>query len=157
MEHKDLLDVSRTIDAQLGNVQTQKVKAAVEAIAKQNFGPSLPGVNPADLNLEDTDEDPFNGNVNNRKVAERIAAQRSRKYVNLAKPIHTGDPDKARKDIARSKAINPDPEKEDVKAELLTLTLVPSAGSPAAIKAAKPTVKEAPAVPNGPPAWKPNA
>lgn len=102
-----------------------------------------PGVPADELDLTMPHEDPFGGNINNRKVAERISRQTGRQYLNMALPTHTGDPHKAAKDIARSKEMNPDPvvsdENGDVLPEInLPVSLKPpTAGSPAAVRAAK--------------------
>lgn len=162
---QQMLEMSRNIDVQIGSVQQRKTMAAVEALSKTNFGPGLPGAMPNEIAIADSDEDPFGGNVNNRKVAERIAGQTKRKYTNIAHPIHTGDPDKARKDIARSKSLLPDPAEEKDEDVAPAKLPTPTAGSPAAKRAAeaaaKPPVIEplaaAPATSTAPPTWKPNA
>lgn len=125
-------------------------RALVQAIKTGGASP-IAGNHPSELDLTDEDEDPFGGNTNNRRVAERIAATSTRIYSNTAKPIHMGDPTKARADIAKSKRVNP--EVAPIIEELDDATLpkrTPSPGSPAAAKAAD----KAPAAPA---VWKPNA
>lgn len=122
--------------------------AAALAVVKAGTTKPTPGLHPSELTLIDEDEDPFNGNANNRRVAERIAAQGNRVYANNSRPIHTGDPAKARADIAKSKRLNPDVV-PDADFEESVPARKPTPGSPAALKA------ENGAATAAPPVWKP--
>jgi hypothetical protein len=157
--HQQLLDQQAEIGAKLGTGSERKVVEAVKAIAAQNFGPGIQGAHPRDINFSDAD-DPFGGNVNNRKVAERIAGQSRIAFTNLSKPIHTGDPQKARRDIERSKTFTPDPVEETEDVEVAEpILLRPSADSPAAKRVDAPLGPPTVSVvaPVAPPTWKPNA
>lgn len=154
---QELLAVSRLHNAAISTSQIEKTVAAITAASKI-VAPALPGAPISELNLVNENEDPFGGNINNRKVAKRISEQSRRMYTNHSLPIHTGDPVKAAEDIARSERLNPEviaePE-EDV--EKPAKQRKPTPGSPAALKAAVPVAPVA-AVPSvAPPAWKPNA
>lgn len=147
-----------------------------EEVVRRQLEPSLPGLPANELKLDFEDEDPFGGNINNRRVAERIANEKGRVYLNHSAPSHLGDPSKARADIAKSKALNPDPVATDPDRlpPVVIPPMAPTAGSPAAKQAEElakgnkqdgPQTVEVPApgtqaagTPNGPPpAWKPNA
>lgn len=120
---------------------------------------------PSELKITNDDEDPFNGNMNNRRVAERIANSKERKYLNNSQPIHTGDPNKAAADVAKSKAVNPDvPEaKPGTKSTLPSLPTVAQSPDPGPDKSAADALAEQTAKAAGKPAgkpaaeWKPNA
>lgn len=107
-----------------------------------------------ELDLEDHDADPFGGNINNRRVAERVAAQKSPEFLNFAIPTHGGDPNKAREDIQKSKAINPDPVIPAGDGDEMLPVSVPTGptpGSPAAEAANAPSAPLPPAPPDAPP------
>ena len=61
---------------------------------------ATPGAHPSEARFRGND-DPFGGNINNRKVAER--------RLNDPHAAQISDPEKVRADIAKSKALNPDP------------------------------------------------
>ena len=165
-ELKILLEHAAAVDASI-NMHNVKIGKAILSVPPQE---TVKPPKPSELSLEHEDDDPFNGNVNNRKVAERIAAQNRTIYTNVHKIIHTGDPGKAARDVAKSKAINPDAltdnELEEAQAEETARKLrevKPTPGSPAAVKAeadakaaqgvtATPASPAAPVIP-----WKPNA
>lgn len=147
---QELINNAKLVDAALAGTQIQK-NAAIAAAVKLGSVEATPGLHPSKLSLDDPTADPFGGNINNRNVAERIAKADRRIFTNTSRPIHTGDPAKAAADIARSKAITPDPIIEPEQ-DAEPVKVAPSPGSPAALKAVTP---EAPA--GGPPAWKPNA
>ncbi len=109
-----------------------------------------------ELKLHDEDADPFNGNVNNRRVAARIARDMPRKSANHSEHFIIGNPDKAAQDVARSLAVNPDPviPSGDV---LPDIQLAPTPGSPAAQRKAKDKQKPKNASPAAPPTWTQNA
>lgn len=127
-------------------------------------GVSLPDPDPAKAVLDDPDADPFAGNLNNRRVAERIAKGKTRKYLSNSMPTHLGDPNKAAADVAKSKAVNPTP--PDVDGEnlppipLVAQVPVPEAGESAGealnAKTGNKPPKKAPGNAE-PKAWKPNA
>lgn len=148
----ELLAAAAVVDAGI-NAHTIKIGKAILSVGSQEAAPVLPVHK---LSLDNEDDDPFNGNVNNRKVAERIAAQNRTLYTNAHKIIHTGDPGKAARDVAKSKESNPDSltssELDEVANSELAANLkkVPSPGSPAATQAAGAT-KEQPKV------WTPGA
>lgn len=166
---KELLEASKQHNNTL-SLNAEQLKKAIAGALTTSVDPAIPGVHPSQLALTDPDEDPFNGNLNNRRVAERIAAQGNRVYTNASRPLHTGDPNKAAADIAKSKRINPDVIVESEE-EPVPVKLPPTPGSPAAIKAAEEAAKKAKAPvvaanagPGGarpvaatPPTWKPNA
>jgi GDP-D-mannose dehydratase len=151
-----LLDASKVIDANLGNSQTKRVVDALKVLANQSYGPGSPGVHPEELDLSSQVEDPFGGNTNNRKVAERISKLDRRMFTHNNRPIHMGDPSKAKADVALSKQLNPEVVIEEEDPEVVKPTIIPSPGSPAALKRAAPAVEPDKST-LAPPAWKPNA
>lgn len=99
VSHGDMLKASNQINA---NLAAQEVKP----------NPGAKAVKPApiqELKLVDENEDPFKGNLNNRRVAERIAELPGgvKQYLNNSLPTHIGDPNKAAADVAKSMAITP--------------------------------------------------
>jgi uncharacterized protein (DUF2267 family) len=171
-DQKELLANAAAVDiaAQLHSV---KIGKAILSVPPQ---PTVPPPPVHELTLIQEDDDPFNGNVNNRKVAERIAAQNRTIYTNVHKIVHTGDPGKAARDIEQSLRVNPDAlsdaEKDEIANRELAAKLAeakPSAGSPAAQRQAEDRAKSAENAANAPinrqtpdPAlapvpWKPNA
>lgn len=151
---KEMLTVAQEHDAKInmGRVQVGKNTIFIAGAGSQE-PPTMPDKD-AKLTITDENEDPFSGNINNRKVAERIATSGRRVYTNAARPAHQGDPIKAAADIAKSKLLNPDPVVDNSDDEPETITVKPTAGSPAAVKKVESTA--APAT-NAPPVWKPNA
>lgn len=163
----------------LAEERRQRESVSVPFVQVKNGRVQLIDPNPAPLAVVppaselkmDDDGDPFNGNLNNRRVAERIASERKYKqYLNNSEPTHTGDPKKALDDIARSKALVPDPlvKTDDDPMPPIALPSLPTPGSPAAVKAAAdkkttkvttlgPPATPAPAASTPPPTWKPNA
>lgn len=159
---RKLLDVANRHDLTLMANQVNQNLATQSGLVK----PTEP-VPVEDLVLNLEDEDPFNGNVNNRNVAKRISRQGGRTFFNHPITNHTGDPNKAAEDVAKSLAINPDKvdlDEDDVKTEIPPMA--PTPGSPAA-KQAEAVAKAAKAASGGapaatpkslePPTWKPNA
>jgi hypothetical protein len=123
----------------------------------------------------DPDDDPFNGNQNNRRVAERVthaALHRQNQPQPVVDPIdpltHTVNA------IKQSKRVNPDPVIDKDYDEPVRVA-PPTPGSPAALAAAKEAKEAKPfsdvnkagevaagtapqgSVPAAPPTWKPNA
>lgn len=99
--HGDLLAASNQVNARIAaseNSPRPDVKVATPPKVQ-------------DLKLVDEDVDPFNGNLNNRRVAERIAQTPGgvKQFLNNSLPSHIGDPTKAAADVAKSKSIIPDP------------------------------------------------
>jgi hypothetical protein len=91
-------------------------KIAGEKMPAVGVGRTLPEPPSAsEISHEDPNADPFGGNMNNKRVAERIAGETQRRYANNSHPFHMGDPRKAAADVARSNAVNPtDDEKKTV-------------------------------------------
>jgi hypothetical protein len=77
------------------------VKVRGDRQAKPVLASPTPGAHPSKLNLSNDDVDPFGGNINNRNAAEH--------RLNDPHTAHSGDPEKVRADIAKSRALNPDP------------------------------------------------
>lgn len=153
-----LLAAAKDHDAKQQNHRVKINKAIIEAGNVE----STPPTPVAELVLTTEEEDdPFQGNLNNRRVAERIAGTLThRKYLNNSEPTHVGDPQKALADIERSKRINPDPPQPMKDEEMPAIVLPPSPGSPAAVKAAQEAAGTAAAPAETKPAaavWKPNA
>jgi hypothetical protein len=158
-----MLKASQEVDDKINAHAVQQNKALADV-------GTLEAVKPhpiEELVLEDADADPFGGNHNNRRVADRISREyKERKFLNSSAPTHTGDPEKAAADVAQSlrvtgQDINYGRTGDAPEVELprqLNLPK-PSQDSPAAKKAAaeKATeVKSANAQP-AVPSWKPNA
>jgi hypothetical protein len=107
--HSDLLRVANEHDAQLQSRSfkiTNAMKHAGEQVA-------TPGVPVHELKMDIEDEDPFNGNLNNRRVAARIARQGhilTANHENTVNPYQIGDAKKAHEDVQKSLAVNPDPQ-----------------------------------------------
>lgn len=119
---KDLLANAQRVDA--GEfARGIKITKAMHAAARESTPPAA--FHPVHLlQLEDQD-DPFKGNLNNRRVAARIAAKRE---------VTSGDPVKAAADVKKSLAILPDavvPTGDDLPPIVLA---APTPGSPAANK-----------------------
>lgn len=168
----DLLKMVEVAREQNSKEADSRVKKMAGILAAAGVSPveQAPIPHPSQLQLVDEDEDPFGGNINNRNVARRIAGQREKVWSNHSLPIHTGDPKKARQDIAKSEAINPTPRLEEEPDEQRPLPM-PQPGSPAALRAAAEARKglEASKVPEhsnaavggagtsvtGPPVWTP--
>lgn len=159
---QDLLDVAKTHDA---TIFAQQVNV-VEAIKKAQQVDVTVGVATKDLNLTiDLDQhDPFGGNLNNRRVAARIAQMSSRSTPRGDTSTHTGDPEKAARDVEQSLKVLPDPKipsGDELPPINLTPAKTPTPGSPAASKGkktAQPAATDDQANDKGmPPAWKPNA
>lgn len=118
-----------------------------------------------DLVLIHPDEDPFNGNENNRNVARRIAKAGKRIFMNTAQPTHMGDPNKAAEDVAKSDKVNPPLGAEEAHEPIKVVP--PAPGSPAAKKLAAEAEAASKAAATGaatggatgvkPPEWKANA
>jgi hypothetical protein len=66
--------------------------------------------------LFDIDDDPFNGNLNNRRVAQRIADGDKNQVPSTANGPVVGNPVKAAADVAKSQVVTPEPPKEDESA-----------------------------------------
>lgn len=153
----ELLKAAQTVDNTIHAHRVKVNKAILDA-------GSLPAATPvpvSELQLVHEDDDPFNGNINNRKVAERVAATNRRIWMNNSEPTHMGDPAKAKADIERSKRINPDPVKASDNDPLPPIDLgnTPTPGSPAAVKGTKgnsapPAPKEQTPAPTAP-TWTP--
>lgn len=121
------------------NEVNAQIQSNMEVVTKRQVEPSKPGEPVTVESLTDPTADPFGGNVNNRRVAKRIALEKRRVYLNHSMPSHLGDPDKARKDIALSEKLNPevDLSADDEKMPEIKLPPTPpTPGSPAAKKAA---------------------
>lgn len=107
--HADLLRTANEHDAQIQSRNfkiTNAMKHAGDQVA-------TPGVPVHELSLDIEDEDPFNGNLNNRRVASRIAREghtRTANHENIVNPYQIGDAKKAREDVEKSLAVNPDPQ-----------------------------------------------
>jgi hypothetical protein len=134
--HMELLKAAKDHDAKQTNVRVKINKAIIEAGAVEAAPlPPLTAVIPVDEN-----DDPFNGNQNNRRVAERMihgAMHRENQktaVVDLVDPLtHT---QRTLADIQKSKRVDPDPLVERDVEIPASLTLPPTPGSPAARKAA---------------------
>lgn len=128
---QDMLKHANEVNATLASNTTEEVVKRVQGKS------TLPA--PEDLTVEslnDPTEDPFGSNVNNRRVAKRIAAEKGRVYLNHSMPTHLGDPEKARKDIAKSEKLNPSIESPDPDAmPPINFSAKPTPGSPADKKA----------------------
>ena len=154
-EIKDLLKAAQEFDAGQA-AHTVKIGKALLAVPMQPAA-TIPPVH--ELSLIAEDEDPFAGNLNNRRVAERVASQNRTIYTNVHKIVHTGDPGKAARDVELSKKLNPDSVSASEQAELdaqksaaaLRNKPKPTPGSPAAAKA------EATGEPTAPKTWTPGA
>src|SRR4051812_7194661 len=130
----DLLTVAAGHDAKVfaGHV---KINKAIQQAGTVDVTPGIPA---GELKFDMEDDDPFNGNRNNRRVAARIASEhRTVHYLNNSMPTHIGDPRKAEADVRRSLEVNPDPVvlDDDAPVSLPPVALTP--GSPAAKKAAE--------------------
>lgn len=150
----DLLNVAAHHDAKIHGGFVKINKAIQQAGAVE----AIPGIPASELKFDMDDDDPFNGNRNNRRVAARIAADhRTIHYLNNSMPTHIGDPKKAEADVAKSLAVDPDPVVlgDDAVVELPHIALTP--GSPAAKKAAEAAAKGDDKPVTAPPVWKANA
>ena len=123
-----------------------------------------PGLPVEQLHLIEEDADPFNGNLNNRRVAMRIAGLKRRTFLNDSQPTHIGDPNKAASDVKKSLSVLPEPEGGEAEGSAKPAALPasflrpPTAGSPAAkAVTGKEPAKAASSTQAPPPAWKPNA
>lgn len=128
----EMLEVARNHDA---NIQSRNVKIgrAIQQAAHQEVTMPAPSKEaPLDLYVE---EDPFGGNLNNRRVAARIARAAKRQFLNNSTPTHVGDPVKAAKDVELSLRLNPDSDLPSSDEQVMIDSKVPSPGSPAALKA----------------------
>lgn len=165
----ELLAAAKQVDNTIHNRHVKINKAIIDAGQIQAV--EAPPVSELKLDVAEVD-DPFGGNINNRNVAKRIAQQRDIVNLTAHERTHTGDPAKARADIAKSLAFNPDAKApvKDVDAEAahnLTLAgIKPTPGSPAAEKATQtkapasavaPGASGAPAAGTSAPVWKSNA
>jgi hypothetical protein len=137
--HADLLRTANEHDAQLQS-RDFKITRAMKHAGEQVATPGLPV---HELKMDIEDEDPFNGNLNNRRVAARIARQghvTTANHENTVNPYQLGDAKKAHEDVQKSLAVNPDaqvPSGDDAAVQEPT----PTPGSPAAKRrgrAAKP-------------------
>lgn len=164
-DQKDLLAHSNQINRKL----------QAEAMPERKTDAPVLAVPPAakDLKMTDDNEDPFNGNMNNRRVAERIANTpgKRKQFLNNSMPTHIGDPNKAAADVAKSQKVNPvKPEDDPDKMPPLTLPSIaqhpaPDSGQTAAqalesvkAKGGATATNKPPAPASGAaPAWKPNA
>lgn len=159
---KELLNEAKRFDTQSQLKMTDLAEKVVQLSAQYDTPFNTTPIE--ELQLTDPSADPFNGNLNNRRVAARIARRIE---------VTTGDPIKAAEDVKKSLEVNPE---TAVKTgdELPELKLVssrtPTPGSPAAAKAeaqGKGSKTKEPAAPvaatgtEGKPAaapqWKPNA
>jgi hypothetical protein len=128
----ELLANAQTVNEKIFGNRVKINKAVIEAGAETPvFGPPA-----SELKLNLSYEDPFNGNQNNRRVAEN--ALRSKKFIQ-PKAVNTVDVAQTQKDIDVSKKLDPDVQApiKDQPAEVLTLPSKPTPGSPAAIKEAE--------------------
>lgn len=161
--HMELLNAAKEHDMRAQNQRVKINKAIIEAGAVE--AAPLPPLS-AFIPVDET-EDPFNGNQNNRRVAERMT--HSAKHRNVQAPLFVDDPvdplTHTLNMIALSKKLDPDPVIEHDYDEPVVM-LPPTPGSPAA-KAAELAAKTPPASVSGgtaapvtpavPPTWKPNA
>lgn len=148
IDTKTHVDNSQAVDRLLTNRQVELNKAVAAAVTAGTSEVIQP-VHPSKLVLIDENEDPFGGNINNRRVAERIMRQRGKNYGNTHIPTHTGDPSKAARDVAKSKEINPDPlgnSDEEATVEAKRETRLPAPGSPAANRQAAEAAEDNPKV-----------
>lgn len=126
---KELLKVAGEFENRTQQHRVKINKAVVEA-GTIDITPGLPAEK-LDLTLTGDDDDPFYGNQNNRRVAERTA--KTLRRVSSVTP--TDEHERVMADIAQSKKVNPDPviEKDD---EFPALPFMkPTPGSPAALAA----------------------
>lgn len=162
-EIRDLLNVANLHDAATVANQVKLAKVIAAGAIVPTIAPPV-----SELKLLEEDEDPFNGNINNRNVAKRIARMSGRKFLNTTQPTHIGDPNKAAADVAKSEKVNPDPTVEDEDDDEPVNAKPPSPNSPAAKKAAAEAAAKATAAASGqagnatdtsakPPEWKANA
>lgn len=137
-DHANLLAVAQHHDSVIFG-RNVKINKAIQQAGQQEV--TMPAATTPVQHIQLEDEDPFNGNQNNRRVAARIAKMSKRKYLNNSEPTHIGDPEKAARDVARSLELNPETEllsgDEQVMADL-SPKLKPSPGSPAAQKVPTP-------------------
>jgi hypothetical protein len=154
-EHKDLLKVAKEHDAKIFARQVKINKALKEAgEVDVTVGPSA-----EDLNLTGLEQthDPFNGNLNNRRVAARIATEPDHVSGNTVHRVFMSNREKAAADVAKSLAVLPDPvvpTGDDLPP--VVLTKQPTPGSPAATKAltkAQQKAADAAAKNAAPPTW----
>lgn len=158
--HLELLNAAKAYDMIAQNQRVKINKAVIEAGAVE--AAPLPPLNA--IIPFDESEDPFNGNQNNRRVAERM--MHAAKHRNIQAPLFEDDPvdplTHTLKMIALSKKLDPDPTIESDDDEPVVV-LPPTPGSPAA-KAAELAAKATatPATVSGgtaavvTPTWKPN-
>lgn len=164
---KNMLDVANQHDLAQRGREVKLGKTIISVPAEK-----LPAIPPAhELELNETEtKDPFGGNQNNLRVAERVASEQ-KQWFNAHPVPHKGDPVKAAHDVALSRSLNPagmtDIEKEEAdNAEKRK----PMLGTPRADRlssASEPattgttvttTAPTAPAfVAPGAPGWKPNS
>lgn len=115
-KHQDLLANATEINRKIDGSKMPK-----------DTGRELPTPPPADQLVHvDPNEDPFGGNQNNKRVAERIAKEKVRKYFNNSHPAHLGDPAKAAKDVAQSNRVNPTTDEDTKPVALPTVAQLPA-------------------------------
>lgn len=145
----DLLKVSAEHDAKI-HARHVKINKAMQTAGEHDVTVGVP-VHELTLMLED--EDPFNGNLNNRRVAARIARDGERISANHSHPVVMGNAEKARADVEKSLAVFPDPAIPNPDEELAADAPAPTPGSPAAKKAAKAAAKAAKGTQAAPQTW----
>lgn len=133
LNHSKLLQVAQQHDANIFG-RNVKINKAIQAAGQQEV--TMPAESQPMVTIIMPDDDPFQGNLNNRRVAARIARATHRKFLNNSEPTHVGDPEKARKDVEQSLRVNPDSEilSQDEKVMNEVPKLTPTPGSPAAQK-----------------------
>lgn len=95
---KELLHDSKNVDT-VARDRMNRLALAVKDAADE-MDESVEPTAIEDLQLDEPDSDPFNGNLNNRRVAARIAR---------GIEVSAGDPKKAKADVEQSLRVNPEP------------------------------------------------